>query len=72
MDEAREFKADKVCVICGSDKELVVDHDHKTGVIRGVLCGKCNRGIGLLDDSPERLRRAAVYLEEVNARSVLR
>lgn len=40
-----------------------VDHDHCTGVLRGILCRGCNVGIGHFEDSPERLRGAAAYLE---------
>jgi hypothetical protein len=40
-----------------------VDHDHATGVIRGILCRHCNSAVGYLRDSPERARRAADYLE---------
>jgi hypothetical protein len=39
-----------------------VDHCHNTGVFRGILCNKCNRGIGLLEDDPARCRAAASYL----------
>jgi hypothetical protein len=39
-----------------------VDHDHKTGKIRGILCPQCNMGIGNLKDSPEVLDKAAAYL----------
>lgn len=55
-----------LCAICkGLDnytKRLAVDHCHKTGKIRGLLCGSCNRGIGLLKDSFEILLKAHDYL----------
>ena len=57
-----------VCSICsrpenGRYKHLSIDHDHDTGKIRGLLCNNCNRGLGLLKDSPELLRKAARYVE---------
>ncbi len=39
-----------------------VDHDHDTGIVRGVLCNDCNIAIGFLRDSPSRAMRAAAYL----------
>lgn len=55
------------CAICGRppecEKRLAVDHDHSTGEIRGLLCERCNQGLGLFGDSPSRLREAADYLE---------
>ncbi len=57
------------CKICGSDKprgrydNFSVDHDHKTGEIRGLLCSFCNTGIGQFQDDPSLLRKAAKYLE---------
>jgi len=45
---------------------LVVDHDHITGKIRGLLCTPCNRGIGFLKDDPSIVRFALKYLEEAN------
>lgn len=42
---------------------LVVDHCHETGLIRGLLCTPCNRGIGILGDNAERVKRALFYLE---------
>ena len=51
------------CEICGTTEgKLNVDHDHKTGEFRGILCSKCNWAIGLLNDNPELLLEAAVYL----------
>jgi hypothetical protein len=50
---------------------LHVDHDHNTGLIRGLLCHRCNRAIGLVDD-PKSLRALADYIESANARSTKR
>lgn len=51
------------CLICGIEPAtLVVDHDHRTGRVRGLLCDPCNRAIGHLQDSPGVCRRAAEYL----------
>lgn len=57
-----------VCAICstpenGRYSNLSIDHDHDTNEIRGLLCNSCNRGIGLLKDSPEVIRKAAEYVE---------
>jgi len=56
-----EAKQDEECVICGLKAE-VVDHDHKTGRIRGALCHRCNMGLGHFKDDPELLEFAAMYL----------
>lgn len=62
------------CAICGSNENagrlLVVDHDHSCcpgpnscgGCVRAILCDPCNRALGLMADTPERLEAAATYL----------
>ncbi len=54
------------CAICrwarGISKNLSVDHDHKTGLVRGLLCTRCNQLLGHLKDDPEAGRRIAQYL----------
>jgi hypothetical protein len=56
---------DCCCVVCGSIKSLVVDHNHSTGDVRGILCSSCNVSAGRMGDSPSRLRALADYLEDV-------
>src|SRR5437899_2643546 len=55
-----------VCLICRlphhPENPLVVDHNHATGQVRGLLCSGCNTGIGLLQDSPFLCMVAAVYI----------
>lgn len=55
------------CAICGKhqsefNRALGLDHCHKTEIMRGLLCTKCNLGIGYFDDNVERLLKAAIYL----------
>jgi len=51
-----------ICPICKSEKELVWDHDHRTGQGRGWICTTCNAGLGLLGDTEDRLKSALDYL----------
>ncbi|MGC9537968.1 endonuclease VII domain-containing protein [Streptomyces sp. UG1] len=52
-----------LCAICLKAPAVHVDHCHKTGRVRGVLCFNCNSGLGLLRDDPDVINRAADYLE---------
>jgi len=56
------------CAICGVhqsqlEKALHIDHCHETGAVRGLLCSRCNRGIGQFKDDPEIVERAIEFLE---------
>lgn len=53
-----------VCAICqqASSETLAVDHNHKTGAVRALLCSKCNTALGLLGEDADRLMAAATYL----------
>lgn len=61
------------CLVCrrtekterstGRKQALAIDHDHVTGQVRGLLCCKCNRAIGLLCDDPQIIRAALRYVE---------
>lgn len=56
------------CAICNeenySKKNFHIDHDHKTGKIRGLLCYKCNSSMGLLNDDISILEKAIKYLQK--------
>jgi len=57
------------CAICGIHESKLgvrfhVDHDHETGVVRGLLCLKCNSGLGYFLDNVDFLRNAIGYLED--------
>lgn len=56
------------CALCGTNSpggssgRFHIDHDHITGLIRALLCYKCNIGLGSFDDNPDKLRLAIAYL----------
>lgn len=64
-------KQNSVCAIClkeefGKITKLSIDHDHETGKVRGLLCRRCNTGIGMFMDNPYLLEKAVKYLLEYN------
>ena len=59
------------CAICGgidARLALAVDHDHVTGKIRGLLCGRCNKGVGHFHDDQALLKLAIEYLSNEGVR----
>lgn len=72
--EAQHREQGGVCAVCKQPetvvdnrtrqpKNLAVDHNHKTGRIRGLLCSLCNRAAGAVRDDPATARALAAYLE---------
>ncbi len=74
MDElaAMRKEANGICQACerpgeGNYKRLVIDHDHKTGKVRGLICQKCNTVLGLVNDNINTLENLAQFITEHNA-----
>lgn len=69
--EAMQIAQGFRCAICHSTpppgERLAVDHCHDTGAVRGLLCRRCNTGIGLLRDDPQILSAAVAYLDRRDA-----
>ncbi len=76
LDNYRRLLANQnsLCACCGESetlfdkrankiRRLSVDHCHKTGKVRGLLCAACNHGVGKFKDSPDRLQKAIDYLQ---------
>lgn len=69
-----KVEQDSKCYLCGSvgflignnnhTEKLAVDHDHGTNKVRKLLCHNCNRTLGLFQDNPELMRKAASYVED--------
>jgi hypothetical protein len=76
-DEVRKLKKQDKCDICGETENsgsrnnkhlgklyaLVMDHNHKNGKFRGMLCNHCNRGLGNFKDNIQNLEKAILYLK---------
>jgi len=70
--EALLAEQDGKCAICLEGpqghkyhRRLCIDHNHSTGQVRGLLCTRCNRTLGLFKDRPELLERARLYLTKM-------
>lgn len=62
-------KQENKCAICSThknklDRILCVDHNHQTGLVRGLLCYKCNAALGAFKDNVSIIKRAIKYLEK--------
>ena len=79
--DAQLVKQNGACPVCSRPislpgkavlprEEAHVDHDHRYGFVRGLLCGPCNRGLGLFEDDVERLASAINYLKK-NAKTAV-
>jgi hypothetical protein len=68
IDDLR-IRADGFCELCekrfgvDSGSRPVIDHEHSSGVVRGLLCGNCNTALGMIEDSVETLQRLSQYLK---------
>jgi hypothetical protein len=66
-ENLKKLKLKKInCEICNSKENLVIDHNHKTNIIRGRLCNHCNRGLGHFLDNVDFLESAIKYLKKKN------
>lgn len=64
MFESLRASQNNACAICKLEvKELCVDHDHETGMVRALLCRKCNTGLGHFKDNVTTIENAIKYLE---------
>lgn len=76
LDDYEQLLEDQgyLCAICGLIltqglvKNVCVDHCHKTGTVRGILCGKCNKALGLVDDDADTLKAMVEYVTRENSR----
>jgi hypothetical protein len=67
--QSLEINQNGVCKLCATppgvnprQKRLCKDHDHATGKIRGLLCDKCNRALGMLGDNVDSIAKVLIYL----------
>jgi len=61
--EDQHFQCD-ICTLRIDTESCQIDHNHRTGLVRGLLCGRCNQGLGNFRDNPEIVRYAEQYLRK--------
>lgn len=61
-DEMVEAQGGK-CAVCDEERKLVIDHCHRSGKVRALLCDRCNRLLGVADDQIDLLKAAIAFLE---------
>lgn len=66
--EAMAERQNHKCAICKNETKLCVDHDHTSGKVRGLLCSRCNSGLGFFRDSIDFLKSAVEYLDSLGTR----
>lgn len=64
----QKVKQNFSCKLCGKREYLVIDHCHKEGDVRGLLCNKCNLGLGFFRDEIKVLLNACFYLGEIQVK----
>lgn len=60
---AEQIRLNNLCALCRTRPIQCIDHDHKTGKVRGMLCSTCNKAIGMLGDGVAGLEAALAYLQ---------
>ncbi|PHS02819.1 MAG: hypothetical protein COA78_20475 [Blastopirellula sp.] len=70
LEEVQKMKDDLggCCPVCGNS-DLVIDHCHNSSRVRGMLCNRCNQGLGLMRESKEYLTNLIAYIEEYELKS---
>lgn len=67
IDEQLE-QQDNKCTLCDTQlhkgKNIAIDHCHKTGIVRGIICRPCNSAMGMFNDNPALIERAIEYLKK--------
>jgi hypothetical protein len=68
LEEYDKLREQRICDVCKTEHDkLNIDHCHKSGRVRGVLCKNCNIGLGMFKDQEAILRQACDYLKRTRA-----